>query len=196
MWPPLRPRAEKTNEGHLTKANSVPYDDAAEQTGSGVPETRLPAIWHMFGDPGLSPRLLVLAKMIERETSRKLQAEFGISVAQWRVLAFVCISGPATASFIGDAAEADPAEVSRAVRALVDSGLVSREFEPGSRKAMIIAPTQSGQELFREIRRRRQAYFSRIIRSLSSTQIVDVSRALTKIAEEVVTERAERRGRS
>src|SRR3712207_4985438 len=98
----------------------------------------------MIKDDGLPQRLLVLAKMIERVTSRQLQGEFGLSVAQWRVLAFVCISGAATAAFIGEAAEVDQAEISRAVRALGERALVSREFEPGSRKTMVIAPTKPG----------------------------------------------------
>lgn len=171
----------------------LPSSDAPERASGETDE--LPAIWQMIGEASLSPRLLVLAKMIDRETSRKLQSEFGLSVAQWRVLAFVCISGPATASYIGDAAEADPAEVSRAVKALVAGGFVSREFEPGSRKAMIVAPTAEGRELFHDIRSRRQAYFSRITRRLSAAQVVDISRSLTQIAQEVVAERGVRRAR-
>lgn len=149
-------------------------------------------IWHLFGDEGVPQRILLLAKMIERQASRNLQGEFGMSVAQWRVLAFVCISGPATASFIGEAAEADPAEVSRAVKALEQRRLVTRAYAPGNRKTMIIAPTADGRELFAEIRRRRQAYFSRITQELPRSQIADLGRSLTSIADEVVNERAER----
>lgn len=147
-------------------------------------------IWHLFGDEGLAQRLLLLAKMIERVASRKLQDGFGVSVAQWRVLAFVCIAGPASASFIGDSAEADPAEISRAVKALVERKLVTREFEPGNRKTMVIAPTDDGLALFARIRSERQAYFSRITRQLSASGKADFSRILSTVAEEVVAERA------
>ena len=163
------------------------------EESSADPE--LPAIWHLFGDGGLSQRLLVLAKMIERVASRKLQEGFGISVAQWRVLAFVCMSGQATASFIGDSAEVDPAEISRAVKTLVDRKLVTRAFEPGNRKTLIIAPTAEGRELFLKIRHQRQDYFSRITKSLSPSSKASVNRALTQIAQEVVAERAEPRTR-
>lgn len=147
-------------------------------------------IWHLFGDDGLAQRLLLLAKMIERVASRKLQDGFGMSVAQWRVLAFVCISGPATASFIGDSAEADPAEISRAVKALAGRQLVTRAFEPGNRKTMVIAPTTDGHALFTAVRRERQEYFSRITRRLSASGRTDFGRFLSMVAEEVVTERA------
>lgn len=168
----------------------------ARQSSGAFAGPELPAIWHLFGDEGLSQRLLVLAKMIERVASRKLQDGFGISVAQWRVLAFVCMSGRATASLIGESAEVDPAEVSRAVRTLVERELITREFEPGNRKTMVIVPTAQGRGLFGEIRSERQDYFSRITQRLSPSRKMSLGRALTQIAEEVVAERAEPKRRS
>jgi DNA-binding MarR family transcriptional regulator len=157
---------------------------------------RLPAIWHLFDDDGVAPRLLVLAKMIERTTSRQLQRGFGISVAQWRVLAFVCISGPASASSIGEAAEVDQAEISRAVKALIADGLVARDYEPGSRKTMVIAPTQEGTALFTRIRERRRSYFAAITRALEGEARTEFGRTLTAIAGDVVAERdSDRTGR-
>lgn len=134
-------------------------------------------------------RLLLLAKMIERVTSRQLQVEFAISVAQWRVLAFVCISGPATAAFIGEAAEVDQAEISRAVKALVGRHLVTREFEPGNRKRLIIAPTPEGVRQFGLILERRQAYFRRMTAGLSEREKVQLNRSLGVIAKAVVADR-------
>lgn len=169
----------------------APQERAPRRKPADKPlRAELPMIWHMFGDEGLAQRLLLLAKMIERVASRKLQEGFDLSVAQWRVLAFVCISGPATAAFIGDAAEADPAEISRAVKALAGRELVTRTFEPGSRKTMVIAPTDAGLALFSRVRRERQEYFARITRRLSVSGKADVGRLLVTVAEEVVTERA------
>ena len=86
----------------------------------------LPSTWNLFGDDHLPHRLLLLAKMIDRETSRQLQDEFAISVAEWRVLAFVCAAGPASASDIGTAGQIDRAEISRAVRNLAAADLIAR----------------------------------------------------------------------
>ena len=155
--------------------------------GNGAPE--LPRVWHLFSQDAVLQRLLLLAKMIERVTSRQLQVEFGISVAQWRVLAFVCISGPATAAFIGDAAEVDQAEISRAVKVLVGRRLVTREFEPGNRKRLIIAPTSEGEKQFQLIRERRQAYFKRMTGSLTERQAAQLNQSLCGIADEVITDR-------
>ncbi|MBO9519322.1 MAG: MarR family transcriptional regulator [Porphyrobacter sp.] len=152
-------------------------------------EVSLPKIWHLFSEDGLPQKLLLLAKMIERETSHQLQADFDLSVAQWRVLAFVCIAGPATASYMGEAAEVDQAEISRAVRSLLLKNLIDRQYQPGNRKTMVIAPTEEGQAKFKLIRELRQQYFAQITRKLSSDQRGIVNFALASMAEEVVIER-------
>lgn len=151
----------------------------------------MPAIWDLFGTDGIAQRLLVLAKMIERATSRRLHAEFDISVAQWRVLAFVCMSGPATASFIGEAGEVDQAEISRAVKALIEQGALTREYAPGSRKAMVIAPTEKGEALYGRIRERRRSYFSSVTQQLRGDERAAFSRALSLIAEDVIAHRSQ-----
>lgn len=150
----------------------------------------LPHIWHMFGDAGLPQRLLLVAKMIDRVASRHLQDEFDLSVAQWRVMAFICNAGPATASFIGEAAEADQAEISRAVKALLARGLVTRDYEPGSRKTLIIAPTAAGTALFQQVRERRQTYFTQITGTLDDAQKGALNAGLRNLAREVIVERA------
>lgn len=146
----------------------------------------LPATWHLFGEDHLPQRLLLLAKMIERVASKQLQVAFGISVAQWRILAFVCTDGPATASYIGSSGEIDQAEISRAVKALLADGLVSREFAEGSKKTMIISPTPKGKELFKKVRDLRRNYFSAITKDLDRDQKAQFDRTLKAIARVVI----------
>ena len=67
----------------------------------------LPRAWNMFGDGHPVYRLLLVSKMIDRETASSLQNEFSLSLPEWRVLAFVCGLGSASASEIGQAAEID-----------------------------------------------------------------------------------------
>ena len=155
----------------------------------GLCESDLPYLWRIFGDDGLTQKFLLVAKMIERVTSSKLNDGFGISVAQWRVLAFICISGPASGSFIGEAAEVDQAEISRAVKVLMDRGLVTRDFEPGSRKTLIVSPTATGTELFVAIREQRRSYFSCIIGQLDVEQKQELKTILNILVSGVVAER-------
>ena len=126
----------------------------------------LPPTWDLFGPDHLPHRLQLLSKMIDRQTARQLQQEFGISLAEWRVLAFICSAGPATAAQIGNASAIDRAEVSRAVARLEEAGSISRRADPGHRKRMILEPTAAGRELFGHIRDRRRAYFGTIMHGI------------------------------
>ena len=158
-----------------------------------APETGaegLPLIWNLFGGEGIAPRILVLAKMIDRVTARQLHREFGLNVAQWRVLAFIGLSGPSTASKIVAGAEADPGEVSRAVRVLVAKGLVIRGRAHCSGRRKLIAQTEAGRELFERVRERRRAYFERIERPVAAADRERLNDALVLLAKAVAEERA------
>ena len=154
----------------------------------------LPATWNLFGDDHLPHRLLLLARMIDRETSRQLQDQFEISVAEWRVLAFVCGAGPASASDIGSAGQIDRAEISRAVRKLSAAGLIEREDDENHRKRRIIRPTEAGERLFTKIRDRRRSYFQTLMQGLSAAERHELSAMLETIVRGLVTH-AESEGR-
>ena len=139
----------------------------------------------MYGEGHLPQRLLLLAKMIERVTSRQLQTQFGMSVAQWRVLAFICGAGPATASQISQSAEIDQAEISRAVKALLAGKMVTREFARESRKIMMISPTEQGEARFRHIRDQRRDYFAAITGTLENGRKAEFDYTLELIARAV-----------
>jgi DNA-binding MarR family transcriptional regulator len=136
----------------------------------------------MFGPHHLPYRLLLLARMIDRQASRKLQSDFNISLAEWRVLAFVGVSGPSTAATIGAQGRIDRAEISRAVAALERKGLATREPHPTNRRKLIIKPTKRGEALFEEVRHERQSFFQSMLASIAPGDAEVVERSLTAMA--------------
>ena len=126
----------------------------------------LPPLWHLFGQDHLPYRLLLLARMIDRRSARDLQGH-GLSLAEWRVLAFVGASGPASASKIGKIGEIDRAEISRAVARLEARGLIERQADESHRKRFIISPTAAGETLFVQVRDERREFFRRMTEDLS-----------------------------
>ena len=126
----------------------------------------LPATWHLFGADHMPYQLLLLARMIDRVSARQLNSTYGISLAEWRVLAFVCSAGPSSASEIGAAGEIDRAEISRAVTKLVEAGFIEREAASDNRRRLIISPTPAGGKRFRQIRDERRAYFQSIMAAI------------------------------
>ena len=141
----------------------------------------LPPVWHLFGQDHLPYRLLLLARMIDRRSARDLQRH-GLSLAEWRVLAFVGSSGPATASKIGKFGEIDRAEISRAVSRLESRGLIERRQDESHRKRFIISPTAAGESLFVAVRDERRHFFKAMTEGISPSDRKAMDKGLEAMA--------------
>lgn len=149
----------------------------------------LPPTWDLFGEDHLPHRIQLLSKMLDRETAKQLQREFGISLAEWRVLAFVCAAGPASAAEVGAASAIDRAEVSRAVAKLERDGSIERIPDPAHRKRLILKPTSAGCDLFARIRDRRRSYFHEIVHDIPQNLRQGLNDALRTLALAVLAAR-------
>jgi DNA-binding MarR family transcriptional regulator len=141
----------------------------------------LPPVWHLFGQDHLLYRLLMLARIIDRQSARDLQ-KFGMTLAEWRVLAFIGSTGPASASQIGKSGEIDRAEISRSVARLEAAGLIERRPDATHRKRFIISPTATGEALFREVREERRRFFRDMTRGLSQPEREAIDKGLETLA--------------
>ncbi len=141
----------------------------------------LPPIWHLFGQDHLPYRLLLLARMIDRRSARELQ-KFGLSLAEWRVLAFIGVTGPASAAQIGKSGEIDRAEISRAVGSLQAKGLIERSPDASHKKRFIISTTAAGEALFKEVRQQRRVFFKGMTEGLSQADRELIDRGLETMA--------------
>ena len=141
----------------------------------------LPPVWHLFGQDHLPYRLLLLARMIDRQSARELQ-KFGLSLAEWRVLAFIGVTGPASASKIGKFGEIDRAEISRAVGKLQSKGLIERRPDANHRKRFIISPTETGQAQFLEVREDRRRFFRAMTDGLGLSERELIDKGLESMA--------------
>lgn len=124
----------------------------------------------------------MLARMIDRETGRELQAKFNLSVADWRVLGLTNTFGSASAAEICNAFEIDRAEVSRAVARLIKVGLIERDKDPHHRSKKQISPTEKGKAIFERAVELRRAYFQKIMQDLSSEDVKAFDQMLRNIA--------------
>jgi DNA-binding MarR family transcriptional regulator len=127
----------------------------------------IPEVWHLFGRDHLPYRLLLLARMIDRETQKSLSENFDLSLAEWRLLAIATSIGPCTASEIGNAGEIDRAEISRALRKLEPLGLIARSQDPTHGKRLIITATARGLDLADKVKAERRRFFESIMTGLT-----------------------------
>lgn len=141
----------------------------------------LPAVWQLFGLDHLPYHLLLLARMIDRQSGRELQ-KHGLSLAEWRVLAFVGVAGPASASKIGKIGEIDRAEISRAVGKLQAKGLIERQPDETHGKRFFISPTEAGERLFKKVREERRSFFRGMTEGLTSSEQALIDKGLETMA--------------
>lgn len=145
----------------------------------------LPPTWNLFGDDHLPHRLQLLARMIDRESARQLMARSGLTLAEWRVLAFVGTNDRVTAADICVAFDVDRAEVSRAVARLSAADLVQREEDDGNRKRLLLKLTDQGATLFRRTRDDRVAYFHAILEDMDDADRQRFDALLLRVARRV-----------
>lgn len=145
----------------------------------------LSTTWRMAGQYFIPHRLMLLARMIDRETARDLQRESSLTAAEWRALAYICTMGSSSGAEIRLAFEVDRAEVSRAVTRLHESRLIERGEARDPDNRLILTPTASGQELYERTRAKRRDYFELILQDLDTSERQAFDEMLGKIAARV-----------
>lgn len=149
----------------------------------------LPDNWKLFPPEHMPHRLLLLAKMIDRETTKSLWSRFDVSLAEWRVLAYLGMVGAASASQIASAGEIDKAEVSRAVKKLTEAGRVERQPDGEHGKRFILNVTDDGRKLYETIRAYRIQYFEDILAGIDQEGRDAFADTLEIIAKNVIEQR-------
>jgi DNA-binding MarR family transcriptional regulator len=156
--------------------------DARREAPSLVDLGALSAAWHIGGPDFLPYRLLLVAKLLDRCTTRLLGTHYGLTVAEWRVLAQLSMDSPSTARQLAERAWVDRAEVSRAVSSLTAKGYVSRRDNPADRRSAILSVTRSGQELHDRIKPDRSAFHTALTSRLNPEDKESVDKALVEFA--------------
>ena len=112
----------------MSKASSTAGPEAAQGGDEAEALGHIAAAWRIGGPDYLPYRITLLAKLLDRCTTRLLQTSSGLSVAEWRVLAQLANASPASASVrqLAEQAWVDRAEVSRAASSLERRGHIER----------------------------------------------------------------------
>jgi DNA-binding MarR family transcriptional regulator len=126
-------------------------------------------------------RLAVLANTVSKGIARLYADRFGISIAEWRMLAILGAFGPATASDIQGRSAMDKVQVSRAIARLEEAGLVTREIDPADRRRATIEMTAEGERIYGEIVPLARAREAALLEGFSADERERLDRLLTKL---------------
>ena len=108
-----------------------------------------------------------LAEKISVSLSRIYATEFGVNVAQWRILATLAEFGEMQAKHIGEQTNMDKVRVSRAVANLLERELLSRRSCDKDSRAFQLSMSAAGASLYRQIVPRVLSWEQSLVSSLS-----------------------------
>lgn len=96
-------------------------------------------------------RLSVLSNTVSKSIARLYADRFGITIPEWRVMAVLGDTGPATSAEICGRTAMDKVQVSRAIQRLAAARLVSRRTDRADRRRATIALTARGRGVYDEV---------------------------------------------
>ena len=115
-------------------------------------------------------RLNRAAAVSSKHFSRVYQAEFGLTVPEWRVLATLDQMGSASAKEIGQHSAMHKTKVSRAVTALQKRRWVNRETDALDRRIEHLSLTAAGKSAFRRLAPKMRAHEDALMDRLTARE--------------------------
>ena len=109
-------------------------------------------------DSFLPYRLTVVAGQVSREFARRYEKHFGLSRAEWRVLAHLSRAGTASVREIHAEADLDKSRVSRAASRLEASGLLAKQEHPTDGRLVHLSLTTAGNDMMAQLAEMARAY--------------------------------------
>ncbi|MCC5858843.1 MAG: winged helix-turn-helix transcriptional regulator [Ectothiorhodospiraceae bacterium] len=126
-------------------------------------------------------RLSNLADRVSQGLSTIYSARFGISIPEWRVLAWISHKDVLTAKQISEFTRMDKARVSRAVNALERRGLISRTPSDDDQRVQFLRLTGQGETLLAELIPEAHAWEARVVATLSAAEYRDLFNIIAKL---------------
>jgi DNA-binding MarR family transcriptional regulator len=121
-------------------------------------------------DGFLPYRLAVLSHTVSRAFSSVYADRFGLTIAEWRVLANVGAAGALTAGEIAERSSLDKPKVTRALQRMAERRLIVRSTGRADRRQAHIRLSAAGERMFRAISRLALDWERQLIGALSPEQ--------------------------
>lgn len=128
-------------------------------------------------------RLNVVAVLAAGALGRIYDAEFGIGIPEWRVIAQLGEFGRLTARDIGDLAKMHKTKVSRAVAQLEERGFVQRSENRKDRRESFVTLSPAGTRLYTQIVPLALAFQARWIEGIAPDELKVFERVLSTLTE-------------
>jgi DNA-binding MarR family transcriptional regulator len=112
------------------------------------------------------------------QATRILHDSVGLTLSQWRVIAFIGGAGEVTASELVKYTAMDKGLVSRNAKSLIESGLVSSSSNENDSRVHVLSLTEKGQEIFDIALPRMRRRQAKLAENISAEDIATFRRVL------------------
>jgi DNA-binding MarR family transcriptional regulator len=119
-------------------------------------------------DAFLPYQVTVVAGRLSRGFAQRYRDRFGISVAEWRVVAHLSQSGTVSVREIHARVDMDKSKVSRAAARLEAAGYLTKCQSEADKRLVDLTLTQAGQKMVAEIAELAEAYQAEVLAALGS----------------------------
>ena len=123
-------------------------------------------------------RMVNLSQQISSTLAKIYEREFGISIAQWRVIANLGEKGALSPKDISEQTSMDKARVSRAVRELSEAKLVSKHDHQADGRAYILELTAAGRKVYAKIAPKALKWEQELVSCLTNSEHAELMRIL------------------
>ena len=131
----------------------------------------------------LSFKLHRVANLLSRGAELRYRREFGVSLWEWRTIAFLGRSDePMSLGQLAEAANIDKGQMSRVVAGLTKRRIVLREAHPGDGRGVRLTLTKPGRKIYDGLIRAAAERDAKFRHCLSEKESEVFERALSKLA--------------
>ncbi len=128
-------------------------------------------------------RLSVLSNRISRSIADGYEGKFQLTLPEWRVMAVLGEEPDLSAGQVADRTAMDKVAVSRAVNKLLETGRIERHFANEDRRRSVLALSEKGSEVYREIVPIALGYEARLLEQFSAQERAQLETLLTKLSQ-------------
>ncbi len=116
-------------------------------------------------------RLSYTSNLVSEAIARAYDSLFGLTIAEWRLIAVIAEHDRITQQGIGARTRMDKVTVSRAAIALAGRGLIARTQNPEDRRAHCLTLTREGRTLYAQVAPKARELESQIFGAFSTAEI-------------------------
>ena len=138
-------------------------------------------------------RLSVLAQRLSRDIEERQRRQHKLAAKDWKVMQLLAVHGELHPADMHRMGTQNKAQISRALKCLLDRGLVAKRPRLGDSRTFDVSLTEAGWKIYEEIAPRMRSGQEKVLSGLSATEARELRRLIDRLDEALEQSRPGRR---